>query len=153
MVYLVTEQLDFIRLTQVTEFKAIFQKCELMANFSDASIAVPRTVQRQTMCSNVEHNSPEEYFRRSIFLPFLDGLLQELHDRFQGKSKDWMKAIVLVPSNLQDCDAEAVNTINSFYLDDKLHPTNFEQKIQLWKCYWSTEKTKVDEITSTLEHL
>ena len=33
------------------------------------------------------------------------------------------------------------------------HPTNFDQEIQLWKCYWSTERTKVDAITSTLEHL
>ena len=105
------------------------------------------------MRSNVEHNSPEEYFKRSIFLPFLDGLLQELHDRLQGKSKDNIKAIVLVPSNLQDCDAEAVNIINSFYLDDMPDLMNFNQEIQLWKCYWSTEKTKVDAITSTLEHL
>ena len=98
-----TEQLDSIRLNQVTEFKAIFRKCELMANFSDVSITAPRTVQRQTMHSNVQHNSPEEYFRKSIFLPLLDGLLQELRDRLQGKSK----AIVLVPSNFQDCDVEA----------------------------------------------
>ena len=153
MVSLVIEQLDSIRLNQVTEFKAIFWKCELMANFSDASIAVPRTVQRQTMRPNVEHNSPEEYFRESIFLPFLDGLLQELHDRFQGKSKDCIKAIVLIPSNLQDYDAEDVNIIYSFYLEDMPHPTNFNQQIQLWKCYWSTEKTQVDAITSTLEHL
>ena len=103
--------------------------------------------------SSVEDNSPEEYFRKLIFLPFLDGLLQDLHDPFNGKSKDYIKAIVLVRSNLQDCDAEAVNTINSFYLDDIPHPTNFDQEIQLGKCYWSTEKTKVDVITSTLEHL
>ena len=153
MVSLVTEQLDSLRLKQVTEFMSIFRKCELMADFSDVSIAVPRTVQRQTMRSNVEHNSPEEYFRKSNFLPFLGGLLQELHDRFQGKSKDCIKAIVLAPSNLQDYDAEAVNTINGFYLDDMPYLTNFNQEIQLWKCYWSTEKTKVNAITSTLEHL
>ena len=114
MVSLATEQLDSTRLNQATEFKAIFRKYELMTNFSNVSLAVLRTVQCQTMRSNVEHNSPEEYFRRSIFLPFLDGLLQELQYRFQGKSKDCIKAIVLVPSNLQDCDVEAVNTINSF---------------------------------------
>ena len=124
-----------------------------MANIKDVLIAVPRIKQRQTMRSNVEHNSPEKYFRRSIFLPVLDSLLQELHDRFEGKSNDCIKAIVLVPSNLQGCDAEAVNTINSFYLDDMPHPTNFDQEIQLWKCYWSTDKTKIDAITSTMEHL
>ena len=31
--------------------------------------------------------------------------------------------------------------------------TQTDQEIQLWKRYWSTEKTKVDTITSTLEHL
>ena len=74
MVILVTELLDSIRLNQVTEFKAIFWKCELMANFRDVLIAVVRTIKHQTMCCNVKHNSPEKYFRRSIFLQFLDGL-------------------------------------------------------------------------------
>ena len=53
-----------------------------MASIKDVLIAVPRIKQRQTMRSNVEHNSPEKHFRRSIFLPVLDSLLQELHDRF-----------------------------------------------------------------------
>ena len=87
MVSLVTEQLDSIRLNQVTEFKTIFPKCELTANFSDVLIGVPRTVQRQTLRSNVEHNSPKEYFRRSIFLPFLDGLLQEYRIVSRGNQK------------------------------------------------------------------
>ena len=87
MVSLVTEQLDSSHLNQVTEFKTIFQKCEMMANFSNVLIVVPSIIQRQTMCSNFEHNSPEEYFRKSIFLPFLDGLLQELHKSFPGEIK------------------------------------------------------------------
>ena len=113
MMSLVTEQLDSSHLNQVTEFKAIFQKCEMMANFSNVLIVVPSIIQRQTMCSNFGHNSPEEYFRKSFFLLFWMACYKNYTNRFQGKSKDCIRAIVLVPNNLQDCDVEPVNTINS----------------------------------------
>ena len=41
-----------MRSNQVDEFEAIFKKCEEIANLSNIELAVPRTVQRQTMQSN-----------------------------------------------------------------------------------------------------
>ena len=52
---------------------------------------VPRTASRQTLRDNVEYTSVEEYYRRSIFLPFVNSLLQQLNDSFQGKTKNAMK--------------------------------------------------------------
>ena len=38
-----------------------------------------RLVGRQTQRSNVSCTNPEEYFRRSVTIPFLDHLLQEIN--------------------------------------------------------------------------
>ena len=112
MVSLVTEQLSDIRSNQVNEFQEIFKKCETMANLSNVAITVPRIVQRQTLRANFDHYTPEKYYRRSIFIPFVDCLLQQLHDRFQGKTKKGIciKGIFLIPSNLENINIE-VNKI------------------------------------------
>ena len=86
----------------------MFKKCETMANLSN--LTVPRIVQRQTLQANVENDTPEEYYRRLIFISFVDCLLQQLHDRFQGKAENCIKGISLIPSNLENKNAE-VNKI------------------------------------------
>lgn len=43
--------------------------------------SMPRIVGRQTQLSNVVADSPEEYYRRSVTIPFVDHLLQEMNGR------------------------------------------------------------------------
>ena len=69
---------------------------------AETTITVPRTVSRQTLRDNVEHENAEKHYRRTIFFPFLDCLLQQLKDRFQGRTKVTIKGTYLVPSNLSD---------------------------------------------------
>ena len=57
---------------------------------SNIELGVPRTVQRQIMRSNIEYDSPEKY-RRSIFISFLDSLLEEIRGHLRGKGKDMLK--------------------------------------------------------------
>ena len=68
---------------------------------SKIKLEVPRTSPKQTLRFHfhVVYSSIEEYYRRSIFLPFLNSLLQQLNDHFQSKTKDVIKAIYLIPSN------------------------------------------------------
>ena len=80
------------------------------------------------MRSNVEFDSPEEYYRRSIYIPFLDGSLQELQVCFQGKAKDCVKIMFLIPSHLQSFDAEA-NSEKNFYSSDLPSRVEFDQEV------------------------
>ena len=123
MVSLITEQVSDIRSNQVNEFQEMFKKCETMTNLSN--LTVPRIVQRQTLQANVENDTPEEYYRRSIFISFVDCLLQQLHDRFQGKAKNCIKGIFLIPSNLENKNAE-VNKIKEAYSSDLPSPSKFD---------------------------
>ena len=95
----------------------------------------------------MEHDTPEEYDRRSIFIPFVDCLLQQLHDRFQGKTKN------CIPRNLENINAE-VNKIKDDYSSDLPSPSEFDQEINLWKRFWSSENSDVIKtITSTRDYI
>ena len=67
--------LQAIRKNDVQEFEPVFKSMLEMAD-SDG-MPVPRTCWRQTARSNVEALSPKDYWRITVFIPFLDHLLQE----------------------------------------------------------------------------
>lgn len=49
---------------------------------SHDTISVPRLCRRQTQRSNIPHENSEEYYRRVVYIPFLDHVLTELRSRF-----------------------------------------------------------------------
>ena len=48
----------------------------------DIEIKKPRTCGRQTMRDNVQVEGPEDYFRKSITVPFIDYTINEMKTRF-----------------------------------------------------------------------
>ena len=59
---------------------------------------VPRVNARLIYCSNVDYNSPEEYYRHTIFVPFMDGLIKQLIEKFSVNTKIAMKGMYLIPA-------------------------------------------------------
>ena len=77
-----------------------------------------------------------------ISIPFVDCLLQQLHDRFQRKTKNCIKGIFLIPNNLENINAE-VKKIKEACSNDLPSPSEFDQQINLWKRFWSSENSEV----------
>ena len=103
---------------------------------------IPRTASRQSLRDNVEHTSIQEYYRHSIFLPFLESLLQQLNDRFQCKTKDVIKSINLMPNNYEKLMSEE-EKINVYYATDLINNgADFDQEISLWMKYWASDQKK-----------
>ena len=153
MVSVVAAQLNDIRDDAASEFQNVFTKCQAMAALADTTITVPRTVSRQNLRDNVEHENAEQYYRRTVFIPFLDSLVQQLNDRFQGKTKDAIKGMYLIPSNLSDVD-DKVEHIKRYYSNDLPNEDGLIQEIKLWKQFWKKEKAeKPKTLSATLEHL
>lgn len=44
-------------------------------------ILIPRRTGKQIQRSNVMANTPEEYYRLSVFIPFLDSIISQIGDR------------------------------------------------------------------------
>ncbi len=55
-----------------------YVQAEAIGTNIDVMPDVPRTVSQQLSRDNVEHASPEEYYRRSIALPLLDNSIQKM---------------------------------------------------------------------------
>ena len=100
-----------------------------MASSADSSITVPRTLSRQTLRVNVEHENVRRYYRRTVFL---DCLLQQLNERFQRRTEDAIKGMCLIPSNLCNVD-DNVEHIKRYYGNDLPNEDGLIQEIKLWK--------------------
>ena len=88
-----------------------------MTASADTTIIVPRTVSWQAFWDNVEHENAEQDYRRTVFIPLLDCLLQQRNDRFQGSSKGAIKGIYLILSSLSDVDGK-VEHVKRYYDND-----------------------------------
>ena len=64
----------------------------------DIEAKKPRICGRQIMRDNVEAESPEDYFRKSITVPFLYCMLNEMKTRFTDMHARTALGLQLVPS-------------------------------------------------------
>ena len=61
-------------------------------------IPMPRIVNQQANIANPPAVSPLQLYRRSVFLPFIDIVLEQLSERFRTDPVDCIKLQFLVPS-------------------------------------------------------
>lgn len=64
------------------EFHAIFEDSKGLANTFNVDISMPRITGRQKNRVNIVTESPETYFRISVFIPYLDTFIEQLKSRF-----------------------------------------------------------------------
>ena len=85
--------------------------------------SVPRAVGIQVHRENVEAESASQYYQRSIFLPYIDGLSSSLLERFNDNSSFFALLSILPPSNPTN-----INDIESLYSLD-----NLVNEVKLWR--------------------
>ena len=67
----------------------------------EVEICIPRIVSRMKKRSNPPSNSAYEYYKRAIFLPYVDTIIHQLHDRFSHRKNVWEGLFCLVPFVIQ----------------------------------------------------
>ena len=100
-VKLAHEEIMHVQNNAEDEFHSIIEKATVMAETAGTTISKPRTVKRQTLWGNVDADTPEIYYRRTIFLPFVDGIIQQLSDLFPQLTLHATRGLLLIPSNLE----------------------------------------------------
>lgn len=65
----------------------------------DIEMRIPRTTVHQKNRANVSADTPEEYFRRTCYIPFLDELINVIDKRFTEHFSKVAKLSLLIPSN------------------------------------------------------
>ncbi|KAL4127017.1 hypothetical protein QTP88_011215 [Uroleucon formosanum] len=64
------------------EFKQLFKEAEKMANILDITISIKRLSKKCTKRANPSINDPEENYRVTIAIPYIDSFIQQLNERF-----------------------------------------------------------------------
>lgn len=101
-----------------TGYTMVFDKAENMAEIGNVVIALPRCRGRQTERIYVPGDTPKVYFKRAIYLPFLDSLIQQYNMRFNSLSQKALNAMALIPAHLHLANCELVNDLFTFFKDD-----------------------------------
>ena len=98
-----------------------------------APLSKPCTVVRQILRSNVVSDTQEDYWRRVVFLPFIDCFKKQLSDRLQGKVASAIKVVKIIPNKFEQCKAEDEALVLQYYNEDLPSPSTLQQELKLWK--------------------
>ncbi|KAK2718795.1 hypothetical protein QYM36_005961 [Artemia franciscana] len=107
------------RETYNEEFALVFEQVKELSDKIQLAVEVPRITQRQVYRNNPPHTTPEEYYRRVVFIPMLDSVISDLKSRFSRDTLNSFRLTVLLPSNIVNCTDDllqsSVKEISSMY--------------------------------------
>ena len=95
---------------------------------------MPRKIQRQQHHYNPEYSSAQEYYKRTIAIPFLDHLITELSSRFEAHAKQAASLQSLFPAMIKPCSSMTdIEQAISFYADDLPNVDIVDEEFHIWK--------------------
>ena len=115
-----------------------FGEAESLATDIGAVITIPRICKYQQHRSNVPADSPSEYYKRFLGIPFLDSLLSQMNERFFIENRVVQSLMSLCPSNyarLKDSDDLAKQLL--FWEVDMPSTACLKQELVGWKLFWN----------------
>jgi hypothetical protein len=86
----------------------------------------------------VPASSPEEYYRRGVFLPFIDMLLTELDSRFLSHSSTVFRLGCLIPQFVHKYTYTDVQPVVKFYGDFVADETFVQGEVEVWQQKWAS---------------
>ncbi|XP_044574048.1 52 kDa repressor of the inhibitor of the protein kinase-like [Drosophila ananassae] len=137
----VHQQIKQMRVQATEKFSEIFILATEAAETIDAELTVPRRVGRQKNRDNYE-GGVEDYYRRSIYIPFLDKYSEELESRFLEHRNILSRIQNIIPEKCADIDVselhDTVQTLKEEWPNDirrmaKYSPKNSKQKLSCGK--------------------
>ena len=113
---------------------------------------VPRVTSRQCHRDNVEHQTTEQYYCRTIIYPFLDNLKEQMRERFGSTQIIASKLISLVPSVIS-CNDVCYDDLITMYNDDLPNPSVVATEIMRWKAKWEGQAAndRPESLRATLQ--
>ncbi|KAL4135146.1 hypothetical protein QTP88_006789 [Uroleucon formosanum] len=98
----IEEMLIKMRNDNEKEFNYIFNDVQKICSDWDVDVKIPRKVGRQVHRSNIETDSPEVYFRVSIFIPVLDFYIIQIQRRLLDHKQILSSYHCLLPSKINN---------------------------------------------------
>ncbi|KAL1415503.1 hypothetical protein MTO96_029221 [Rhipicephalus appendiculatus] len=121
-----------------TSSKEIFESCEETGKRFGVQPEIPRSVGSQKFRENHASSSPEEYYRRACFIPYLDDLRSALTERFTGHRAMLGSLQLVLPNHAAHSSFESLQPAVEFYMAD-MEPRNLKVikgEWEIWKQKW-----------------
>lgn len=111
------------------QFNLIFKKAEEIAIKIGLELQIPRRAIRQAQKDNYPSHNINDFFRQSLFIPYLDSIIMSISDRFSDENLKSFSLFNLHPKEMIKMNiekfSEVVKAINNLY---GLLIDNFEEE-------------------------
>ncbi|XP_050516601.1 52 kDa repressor of the inhibitor of the protein kinase-like [Diabrotica virgifera virgifera] len=121
-------------------FKVLYSQIQERADKLKIKEEVPRICRLQTARNNVPYSTQEEYYRRAVYLPYLDDFCNSLKERFESHKETVASLQNILPEFCIKTDFCALEPAFNSYEEDLSHKEVVESEFMLWKERWSQEK-------------
>lgn len=139
----VSKKLHDIRENSNVEFHEIYEGVKSISVLLNVDETMPRICGRQKNRNNVPFKDIEEFYRRTIFIPYLDDLLCSLKQRFISHKDTIMSLQYVLPSLAVDNPFSCLKPAVQFYEDDLPgYQDIIEAEFKLWQSKWKTVGSK-----------
>ena len=118
------KELQSIRQSVDSEFAKIFTTMAQRAGV-DSDLPIPRRCSKQTLRWNIGESTPVDYWKATVFIPFLDHLICEFSHRCGVLSRSAVLGMKLLPPNLP-VTPNVQFAIYQTYLNDLPSPKSFQ---------------------------
>jgi hypothetical protein len=131
-------------------WEALYEEATELAARLDVEPSRPRQARRQQHRANVPAESVSEYWRRAMYYPFVDHLVQEMETRLI-QPQDRFLAQIFIPSRLDDITEASIRQVHDAYATDMTGTVQeFQNEVQRWVARWNMETVKPDTLADTL---
>ena len=132
------------------QFNTIFESASRRAREYDVPVNTPRRCSIQSARDN-HPGDTEEYYRRSLAIPFLDHLKTEIDDRFTSHSITAMRCMGLIPSCFASEEKANDEEMLEFFQADITFHSAARAELELWRSHFSGKELP-DTPEAALKH-
>ncbi|GBN46247.1 repressor of the inhibitor of the protein kinase [Araneus ventricosus] len=123
-------------------FKTLYAQVKEIAAKLDIKEEIPRVCRLQTARNNVPYSTEEEYYRRSVYVLYLDDFCNALKERFESHKETIASLQHILPEFCTKTDFYSLEAAFNFYEEDLSHKEVVQSEFMLWKEKWSLEKSE-----------
>lgn len=139
-------ELKSMRTDIETTFKDWYADAVKLCEDVHGTVAMPRITGRQRHRENNPSSNPEEYFRKTVAISFLDHMTTEMDSRFSEDSKKCHDLFGLIPKVItKSTDVGQLHEDLQFWKSDIPTPLSLRYELNHWKKTWAT---KLNESTT-----
>lgn len=124
----------------------ILQEARETAEYFSISLSAPRKAGKQIHRANHPAENDEEYWRRSLIIPYLDSLLSSLRVRFSEEHNQTFALSALMPHNLMNMVKELKFKFKEVSVSEFYHLENINAELDVWYNLWKNKKLTKTEL-------